>query len=128
MSKKKHLQIPNNMRKVHLLFFLFLLLAACLSSIDSKAQGCGCGINAGVQKEIVLGQEVHFEGSSSGTVVSGPVWSLIAGPEGALITDAKNLSSSIVFSNPGTYVFKLSAICLKEMKAEDQVTIIVLPQ
>lgn len=115
------------MRHYLRLSILILVIAGFGTIRTASAQGCGCGLNAGVKQIVKLGQEIHLAGASTGTVNNGPVWVLSSGPEGSMIIDPKNLNTAVTFTNPGTYVFKLTAVCMKETTAEDKVTIIVTP-
>ncbi len=70
-------------------------------------------VNAGTDQTVSLGSLLVLSGSVSDDGIPGPVvtveWTQVSGPTGATIANPECLNSSVNFSQPGAYVFRLTA-------------------
>ncbi|WP_298505669.1 gliding motility-associated C-terminal domain-containing protein [uncultured Maribacter sp.] len=105
---------------------LFLVILFFGSIQIASAQNCS--VNAGIPENICENDSYTLNGSSSGLVASGPIWSQIAGPS-VIIQNPSDLNSTVIGMTGGnTYTFRLTATCTDTATpVTDDVVLTVLP-
>lgn len=104
--------------------FLFCMSGLFSSSLFAQ----NCTVNAGVDQLLCSSQPVTLTAVSAGTLSASPnyQWSLISGPA-ATIATPNSLTTTVTGINPGTYVFRFSAVCQDGVTAVDSVIVRVIP-
>ncbi len=104
LQKLSNLLTSHKITKKHLVLIGLLFI---ITQINAQ----NCTVNAGLNQTICQNDSLVLDGSSSGSVQSGPVWSQVGGPS-VVITDPANPNTTITgFSGGNTYVFRYSATC-----------------
>lgn len=90
-------------------------------------------IEAGLDQEILISQSASLHGTATDDLLPNPPglvtfqWSQIIGPGTATITNATLLDTSVLFSEPGNYVLRLTGFD-GSLYASDEVSILVSPE
>ena len=104
----------------YILFFVFLLVGLSMTSAQN------CTVNAGGNATI-CGTSYTLQGSSGGTPVGNPTWTLVSKPSGApdpVISNINSYTPNVTgMTFPGNYVFQIAQAC-NSGNVTSQVTII----
>ncbi len=113
----------NNSTKRWFLPICIAFLVCFLNAVNAQ----NCSVNAGIDTNICENTPFTLTGSSSGNVLSGPVWSQVSGPS-VIIDNPTDVNSSVTGLLGGnTYVFRLSADCTDGSTQTQDVSVTVQP-
>ena len=119
--KRRELNIPDFIKSI----IIILILILCLSGNHLVAQNCS--VNPGADSTICSNESFLLNGSYTGSLTDGIVWTQVAGPEVTII-DSTDLNTEITDFIPDTfYTFRLSALCSDDSLVFGDVTMTVLP-
>lgn len=111
------------MKKLPVAFF-FCMLSLFGRSLFAQ----NCTVNAGVDQLLCSSQTVTLAAVSAGSLSASPnyQWSLVSGQAVGIATP-NSLTTTVTGINPGTYIFRFSALCQDGATAADSVTVRVVP-
>ena len=105
-----------------------LLLTFCFIASFHLLQAQNCTVNAGIDQVICTSQAVTLTATTAGNQNASPnyQWALVSG-SAVTITNPNALTTTVTGINPGTYIFRFSALCQDGVTAIDSVTVKLVP-